>query len=238
MLNKAFTMIELVFIITILGILTMVMAPRLQTSHLQEAADQLIKHIRLTQSLALAEDFYLADSTQSNEYPGAVNVFTRSKAQKFWFKRWWQISVNNNQYSIFSDAPSIANDNSFDGTVTFIAPVDKVAIDIHSGEYLTPVAPPAALGTSFTNIDLMAAYDVSITMPQCSAVGGTIGTLTTVLFDHLGRPHCNKPANDASLNPFDRLMNTQMRIVLTETGSGETINICIEEESGYIHLCE
>ena len=57
MLN-AFTLIELVFVIVVVGVLAAAIIPRIQTNPVKEAAIQLLSHIRYTQHLAMVDDKY------------------------------------------------------------------------------------------------------------------------------------------------------------------------------------
>ena len=87
-MKKAFTMLELVFVIIVIGILAAVIIPSTRTNPAQEAAIQLISHIRYTQHLAMIDDKY--DATNTN-----------------WFLNRWQIRFTGNTYSIAADG--IAN---------------------------------------------------------------------------------------------------------------------------------
>ena len=73
-MKHAFTIIELVFVIVVIGILSAVIIPRIQTNPLQEAAIQLVADIRYTQHLALVDDKYETTT-------GSV-----------WFKKRWQLT--------------------------------------------------------------------------------------------------------------------------------------------------
>ena len=88
-MKKAFTMLELVFVIVVIGILAAAIIPSTRTNPAQEAAIQLLSHIRYTQHLAMVNDKY--DATNAN-----------------WFQNRWQIRFNGNAYSIVSD-----NNNTF-----------------------------------------------------------------------------------------------------------------------------
>ncbi len=54
--KKAFTMIELVFVIVVLGILAALALPRIERDIRQEAADNILSAIRYTQHLALTDN--------------------------------------------------------------------------------------------------------------------------------------------------------------------------------------
>lgn len=54
----AFTMLELVFVIIVIGILAVLAMPSFTTNPLQQAAQQVASHIRYTQHLAIVDDVY------------------------------------------------------------------------------------------------------------------------------------------------------------------------------------
>ena len=98
-MRRGFSIIELIFVIVIIGILSAVLIPRFDRPTLTQAAQQLISHIRYTQHLAMID-----------------NKFDRTKPT--WFKDRWQLrftqSVQNTSsssdgsqsvwsYTIYSD---------------------------------------------------------------------------------------------------------------------------------------
>ncbi len=242
MLRKAFTMIELIFLITIVGIISALIIPRMQDTNLQEATDQVIKHIRLTQSLALSQDFYLAEASQSNEYSDPVKQ-TKSSVQ--WFKRWWQIQIHsegtaNSAYSVYSDYPTGGANNQFDSNPDYSATFsngDIIAVDPYTGLLIANVnTTNIPQNQRLTDVDIGNKYNVQIVMSNCVSVTNSRNS-NHIHFDHLGRPHCAKSPDDASLNPFDQLMRTQARITLTHLGTSESSVVCVEPESGFTHIC-
>lgn len=86
-MKKAFTMLELVFVIVVAGILAAVIIPSTRTNPAQEAAVQLLSDIRYTQHLAMIDDKYGQNTV------GAVD----------WFLKRWQIRFTGDTYSIVSD---------------------------------------------------------------------------------------------------------------------------------------
>ncbi|EDZ62175.1 protein containing N-terminal methylation domain [Sulfurimonas gotlandica GD1] len=83
-MKKAFTMLELVFVLVVIGILAAVMLPDMKSSKVAESAVQLQSHIRYAQHLAMVDD----------KFDAGNNV---------WFKDRWQIDFTGNTYSIGSD---------------------------------------------------------------------------------------------------------------------------------------
>lgn len=85
-MKKAFTMLELIMVIVVIGILAAVILPRTDSNRAREAATQLISHIRYTQHLAMIDDKF--DSTAGSN----------------WYRNLWQIVFNNGSYSIVSNS--------------------------------------------------------------------------------------------------------------------------------------
>ena len=81
-MKRAFTLLELVFVIVVIGILAALILPRTKTNPVQEAAIDLVSKIRYTQHLAMVDDKYNINGT--------------------WYKTRWQIQFNGNTYSITS----------------------------------------------------------------------------------------------------------------------------------------
>ena len=75
--KKAFTMLELVFVIVVSGILAATFIPRFDRDNLQEAADQVISHIRYTQHLAMVDDKFLADKNISH-FSNVIKITKRA----------------------------------------------------------------------------------------------------------------------------------------------------------------
>lgn len=76
-MKKAFTLLELVFVIVIAGILAFVLIPKSSDTKLLESANQLISHIRYAQQLALNNDQF-------------------DPNDKDWYKKMWRIEFENN----------------------------------------------------------------------------------------------------------------------------------------------
>ncbi len=102
MKKSAFTMIELVLVIVVLGILAALAMPRLDRDLKQEATDNILSAIRYTQHLALIDD---------KTVPGTA-----------WQANLWKIAIGSTSYTISSGATYYAldpiNGKAMDGTTT------------------------------------------------------------------------------------------------------------------------
>ena len=163
MKKLAFSMIELVFVIVVIGIITAVMLPRIDRDNVYEAAQQLVSHIKYTQHLAMIDNKFDDDDTN-------------------WYQELWQIRFQNcagateHAYSIFSN---INHDN--------IINVNEVALDPLSRKRLTSTTCNAGASQD-PNVILSDRYNI-----EAIALGGACfntGNMNqSVAFDHLGRPH-------------------------------------------------
>lgn len=104
MKKTAFTMIELVLVIVVLGILAALTIPRLERDLKQEAADNILSAIRYTQHLALLDNKHEFDNAS-------------------WPSKLWNISfaADGSNYSITSNGtPAIdpSNGKTMDGSST------------------------------------------------------------------------------------------------------------------------
>ena len=93
-MKKAFTMIELIFVIVVIGILAAVIMPRTGSNKLHEAATQVLSHIRYTQHLAMVDDKFVENNDT-------------------WFRSNWQIEFRSGttfvDYRIYTDKDQNGN---------------------------------------------------------------------------------------------------------------------------------
>ena len=169
MKKNAFTMIELVFVIVVIGIITAAMLPRIDRDNVYEAAQQVISHIKYTQHLAMIDNkFDDRDINLPNPGDG-------------WFQEMWQIrfqDCNGNTehaYSIYSDED---HDAAIDATEAALDPLSKKRIDATAC-----VAGP----NQDPNVVLSNKYDIDTVI----LAGPCFATNNYIAFDHLGRPHIN-----------------------------------------------
>jgi len=212
-MKKAFTMMELVFVIVVVGILSAMIAPNFQRNSIREAADQLISHIRYTQHLAMMDDVY-------------------NDKNATWYKNRWQLifaqTINSEtvwSYSIFKDT------SNQDGNLNISDTIAKNPLDITkylSGGYSSGVLP---LTDSRRTKKMALALEYGITNVQflsgCSSA-------RRISFDYLGRPIEGSLNTSSSPYQSNRIIMTQCKIVLSDPD--RNITIAIEPETGYAHI--
>jgi len=225
-MKKAFTLLELVFVIIVIAIITAIAIPDSRDTKLREAAVQLLSHIKYTQHLALVDDKY--DASDAN-----------------WYKNRWQLFFSrgadtNNlwSYTIFSD---------FLGGSTGSPDPAEVAINPQfQGKRLTGGANGATM-IHFGDADATAELNIGteygilgINLPaDCR-----IGTSQKIAFDHLGRPirgslsgatfnapYPNTATNRLIINPCTISLCTVLNCVAPAPDEVEYITI--QPETGF-----
>ncbi|HFS67139.1 MAG TPA: type II secretion system protein, partial [Flavobacteriia bacterium] len=116
MLNKsAFTMIELVFVIIVLGILASIAMDRTDRDLKQEASETILSHIRLAQQLALSDNKHRSDNNPK------------------WQTAYWQFGFRACGTSV---AYRVGSDTSLGGAGVNGISVTEAAVDPIDGKYL------------------------------------------------------------------------------------------------------
>lgn len=235
-MKKAFTILELIFVIIVIGIISAIALPKLQKNELAKVAIQVIEHIRYTQHLAMVDDKF--DST---------TPIVSGIEQGNWFNKRWRIVFGSNagtnnmwSYSIFDDRI---------GNSTGNVDANEVAINpLNINKKLTG----GATGTGIHTGDVDATQEMNIGNEygvldvDFSASCRTSSLAKTIAFDHLGRPL--RGALSDYLSAYDsaviaNLLITSQCVIdicnvsdCTSANSDEKISIAIEPETGYVHL--
>ncbi len=123
MRRLAFTMLELVFVIVVLGILAALAMPRLDRDIRQEAADNILSSIRYTQHLALTDNKHKFDSHD-------------------WQKALWQIRFPTSGSGSYSIGTNMDYDTNIDA--------DEAAIDPANGKIMHSTAANASPNIDIT----------------------------------------------------------------------------------------
>lgn len=157
----AFTMLELVFVIIVIGILAVLAMPNFTTNPLQQAAEQVASHIRYTQHLAMTDDkFDPSDPT--------------------WWRERWQIRfrllTGERGYVIFSDRNQNRNTNQ--------ANPQEIAVDPATGEFMNGFL-------NFSVANLTQQYGITNIINSCQTDDNTLvaTNLGAIVFDEMGRPY-------------------------------------------------
>ncbi|MEK6659689.1 MAG: type II secretion system protein [Campylobacterota bacterium] len=203
-MKKAFTMLELVFVIVVIGILAAVVIPRTGSNRLQEAATQVLSHIRYTQHLAMVDDKYDANDAT-------------------WYEKRWQIRFPHttiagetiHYYEVFRDENKQGNSNANEEAID---PLTRKTL----GDGVTAVG--SIPEDAVTNLTKKFGID---------AVNGTCvigGAYKTIAFDYLGRPYLDVYTGAYS-NPVS-YSNGGCTIILGNQTEG-SVTIKIHPETGY-----
>ncbi|OHD92280.1 MAG: hypothetical protein A2552_01865 [Sulfuricurvum sp. RIFOXYD2_FULL_44_160] len=208
----AFTLLELVFVIIVIGILAVLAMPNFNRDGLAEGTEQLASHIRHAQHLAMVDDRFDPNHAQ-------------------WYSEMWvlwvrQVSDVNNGgqnewfYEVFSDRAAY-NGNSTE---------EEEATDPLTGESL-------GNGTLDNTVDdgkiINLTRNFGIT--NVAFAGGTNvngSTLRRVAFDNMGKPYRDADPNP-NANWRNFLLTTDMNISLTGS-DGRIARIIISPETGYV----
>jgi len=213
-MKKAFTLLEMVFVIVVVGILAAILIPKTERNPLQEAAVQLLSDIRYTQHLAMVDDKF--DAQDAN-----------------WYKKRWQIlfGINVNAdgkwaYTIFSDTS---------GHSTGDANELEIAIN--------PMNPNQRMTGGYTGAKALDYNDASFVGMKKLNLGNSYGIDDMdfscgqrLAFDHIGRPmRGDQSTMSGSYHAgTERLLKEKCVITLKKGTKHVAINI--EPETGYASI--
>ncbi|MBD3788770.1 MAG: type II secretion system protein [Campylobacterales bacterium] len=211
--KSAFTMLELIFVIIVLGILASMVLTRIERDIRQEAADSILSDIRYTQHLALIDDKHQFDNPK-------------------WQQRFWRIV-----FSSCSDGTGryymIGTDDDMDSSTNAFFEYDEAAVDPSNGkrmfwENTKPCASDNDTNTSVSDrIFITKNYGIQTVTNTGGCGAGHIG------FDHLGRPHAGF-SNSAQPNSASYM--TQRCTFTFTMSDGDTFSINVEPETGYAYI--
>ena len=216
-MKKAFTMMELIFVLIVIGILVAIILPSTRRNPLQEAAVQLQSHIRYTQHLALMDDKF--DASDSN-----------------WYKKRWQLVFSkgaeaNNQpaYTIFSDTACNSTGN---------VNVSEVARNPESpSQYMTGgYSGASALDITHNNFNGMKRLNLGMTYGITSVLLSGGCSNSRIAFDYLGRPFQGdqNTMTGAYSAGTQRLIISDCNVTLS-AGTSDII-LTIRPETGYVNI--
>ncbi|HQS67480.1 MAG TPA: prepilin-type N-terminal cleavage/methylation domain-containing protein [Sulfuricurvum sp.] len=196
MKRLAFTLLELVFVLIVIGILAVLAMPNFRGHPLQDAAEQVASHIRYTQHLAMVDDKY--DPTDSTWY------------ERFWRIRFYESGTPDTYYyAVFHDTDK---ENNID-TTTHTEP----AIDPLTKKYLYVGNSPTDARNN-KRMNLTDTYGITNIVSTCDA--GWI----EFFFDNTGRPYVNSISTGVT-PPYSGLLQNDCNITLSHVDGNATITI-------------
>ena len=219
-MKKAFTMLELVVVIVVIGIIAAAALPRINDDHIAEAADQVMSHIRYTQHLAMQDSKF--DPTDAN-----------------WFKKRWSITFTRAsfcggksewRYSVYHDDRNVTgNLNS----------ANEVARD--------PSDPSKFMSSGWAGISKANCANASSKYNLARKFGITNvelrgvcrdGNLQTISFDEFGRPmrSVSTPDGGGAARGYDRLVYNGQNCQIVLSTAKRTATITVTPETGFLQV--
>ena len=217
MIKKAFTLLELVFTIIIISIISSLIISTKKTDDLHLAALQLVSDLRYTQHLAMNDDIY-------------------NKIDSNWYKKRWQLVLGKNKnsdykvaYTIFSDQPNYGGDANLAEVALNPRSINQVLSGGYTGTVKLDYNHEDFKGVK--NLNIGATYGVTSYKLEGSCSGARIS------FDFLGRPMSGDSSSLRSMYRAGtkRIINENCKIILTDE-SNQNIIIVILPNTGKIEI--
>jgi len=226
-LKNAFTLIELIFVIVIIGILSAVLVPRFDRPTLIEAAHQVISHIRYTQHLAMVDNKF--DSNEPEWYKGRWQIFFAKTNG----------SDNKWAYTIFSDKRGSKGLTGFPDTEEIARNPQNPSSQYLTGGYTWGNIPYRHKTTKVIDSRLTKSMNIGhkYGIEKVEFIGGCKARGKRIAFDYIGRPLCKNSNTLTSLYTAgnqNRLIQKPCQIKLSN--EQESVIIQIEPETGYSHI--
>jgi len=234
-MKKAFTMLELVFVIVIVGIISVMIAPSFGGNKLRQAADQLISHIRYTQHLAMMDNkFDISDAVWYRKRWTIRFVedlsFTNATCPNKNFNSVWSYMIYENTSCTTPTCNTNPNISEFARD-----PLDNNTF--LSGGYNNVLCVDNSDNTvdkkSSSKMRLADEYGIT----NVTFGGGCRSSTTYISFDHIGRPFNSYPRYAPyaySTTGYPRLIVNTCNIILSD--GTNSITIAVEPETGYTHI--
>ena len=201
-------MLELVFVIVILGIMASMAMGRMDRDLKQEAATTILSHIRLAQQLALRDNKH------------------RTNNDSRWQRTYWRFEFQNCDFD--GNVKPIYAVGSAD--LNGILDKAHAAIDPVNGKYLFGSCTEDSNGIDVSE-DVFAGQHFGVQHMElrgCTAGGGTKGA--NFGFDYLGRPHIKLQQYDGT-DFYSNVATRDCNLTVTMSDN-TTFSIIIEKETG------
>ena len=206
-------MIELIFVIVVLGILASLAMGRMERDLKQEASETILSHIRLAQQLALRDNKHRKDNNP------------------LWQRAYWRFeygkcrnttNLNDGTAKYYYRVGSaITLDSGFNKNESAVNPMDgKYLYTMNKCDDLKDDESPTILISKKFGINRIRNYG------GCSKV-------QHIAFDYFGRPH--HQIASYGMADFSKIMTTDCRIKF-EMSTGDSFMIIIEAETGHAFI--
>lgn len=237
-MKKAFTLVELIFVIVVVGILAFALWPTKQPTQALEAARQIVAHIRYTQHLALNDDKFATHTDTGGT----------SSIAKDWYKRLWRITFSDTQadkncnsvgwrYAVYQN---IAGNLSDSGQPN--GEIEAAMNPAEPGKKLSGCYPGAHQNTT-SSMDLTKTYGILSKKENNKNEDGlkfdefaTDSRIKGIIFDELGRAYPSgewtSPYDDKRKFKFTEGTSSYGRIKLSAK-DGSVAKILVFAETGY-----
>ncbi len=230
-MKKAFTMVELIVVIVLIGVLAFFLMPNKADTKTLEAARQIISHIRYAQHLALNNDKF--DSNDAT-----------------WYKKFWRVSFSEAagklddcknpikandkdtkkciRYSVWQDSAGDKTGNANS--------LDELALDpAEPGKYLAADYDGNKGGAQnkfSKKMNLTDTYEIKGIDIKFPGTTGANNNSKSFIFDDLGRVFAPYGTGGAIAYQSDKLVKDFIRITLTGKG-GDEVKILVFAQTGY-----
>jgi prepilin-type N-terminal cleavage/methylation domain-containing protein len=207
--KKAFTMLELVMVIVVIGILAALAIPRMKRDIRQEAGDNILSAIRYTQHLALMDD-----KTNPNDPKWQMTL---------WHFRIGSYSVGSKTKLFYTLSSNMDHDTNVDKSET--------AIDPTNGKYMYHLAGDSTTHSDESpNIFIGKKYGVN----RATLSNGCNNGAKHIAFDNLGRPY---NGIYGATNKFSKIIKKNCEIKFDfEDSDLSPLTIVILKETGYAYI--
>lgn len=209
--KSAFTMLELVFVIVVLGILAALAMPRLNRDVKQEAADNILSDIRYVQHLALMDDKHRFDNPNWQKSFWKIMFGTCTGADRFYM---------------------LGSDDNMDGGASGYFAQNESAIDPTNGKSMFWVNGTDCSNGGDDNVSDRIFLTYKFGIKSISTSGGCANN-QYLGFDHFGRPH-NGFTGSSTPNSAS-YMSTACTFTFTMSDN-DTFAITIEPETGFTYI--
>ncbi len=216
MKHKAFTLLELVFVIVIMGILAALAIPRMDRDVRQEAADNILSAIRYAHHMALVDD--VTDPRQNR-----------------WQRAFWRFGVRTCLATEGDVFYYVGSDENRGGNIDNAeAAVDPVNDKKMLGAAGVSCASRVNNGAS-PNIFISHKYGIKNTNMFTNCGGGDADAARYVGFDHMGRPHTG--FSGSGRPDYSTVLHSDCNLTFQfENTSIPDLNIIIEKGTGHAYI--